>query len=116
MRSRALVLVATAALGCAVPFLPPISEAPPERPPEARLSVEVIQGFSGRPVPAPARPERVEVLIDVTASMKTATEPGPGRYVAARNAAVRLVTALPQDSFIGLHALGDGLSVGILEA
>jgi len=106
MRSRALVLVATAALGCAVPFLSPISETLPERPVKAQLAVELIQGFTGRPVSAPARPERVEVLIDVTASMKTATEPGPGRYVAARNAAVRLVTALPQDSFIGLHALG----------
>ena len=89
MSSRVLVLAATAALGCAVPFLSPISEALPERPPKAQLAVELIQGFTGRPVPAPPRPERVEVLIDVTASMKTATEPGPGRYVAARNAPYR---------------------------
>jgi hypothetical protein len=101
-----LALAATAALGCSLPFLSPISETLPERPVKAQLAVELIRGFTGQPVSAPARPERVEVLIDVTASMKTATEPGPGRYVAARNAAVRLVTALPQDSFIGLHALG----------
>ena len=50
--------------------------------------------------------ERVEILIDVTSSMEAATEPGPGRHVAARAAAVRLVTALPGNSFIGLHALG----------
>ena len=106
MSSRALVLAATAALGCAVPYLSPISEALPERPLEAQLAVELIQGFTGRPVPAPARPERVEVLIDVTSSMEAATEPGPGRHVAARKAAMRLVTALPRDSFIGLHALG----------
>ncbi len=108
MSSRALVLAATAALGCAVPLLSPVSEGLPERPLEAQLAVELIQGFTGRPVPAPAGPERVEVLIDVTSSMEAPTEPGPGRHVAARRAAVRLVTALPRDSFVGLHALGVG--------
>ena len=106
MSSRAWALVATAALGCAVPFLSQTSETLPERSPRARLAVEVLQGFTGKPVPTPPRPERVEVLVDVTASMNAATPPGPGRYVAARNAAVRLVRALPRDSFIGLHALG----------
>jgi hypothetical protein len=77
-----------------------------ERPLEARLSVELIQGFTGRPGPTPAGAERVEILIDVTSSMEAATEPGPGRHVAARAAAVRLVTALPRNSSIGLHALG----------
>jgi hypothetical protein len=103
---RALLLVASAAFGCAWPVPLPFSTALPEPPPEARLSVELIQGFTGRPVSAPAGPERVEVLIDVTSSMEAATEPGPGRHVAARQAAVRLVTALPRDSFVGLHALG----------
>lgn len=106
MSSRALVLAATAALGCAVPYLSPFSEALPEHPPEARLAVELNQGFRSRPVAAPAGPERVEVLVDVTSSMKAPTEPGPPRYLAARRAAVRLVTVLPRDSFIGLHALG----------
>ena len=103
---RALVLVATAAFGCALLAPPPVSTVLPEPSAEARLSVEVIQGFTGRPVSAPAGPERVEVLIDVTSSMEAPTSPGPGRHVAARRAAVRLVTALPGDSFIGLHALG----------
>jgi len=106
MSSRALVLAAAAALGCSVPFLSPVSEPLPERSLEARLAVELIQGFTGQPLLGPARPERVEVLIDVTSSMEAATEPGPGRYVAARRAAARLATALPGDSFIGLHALG----------
>jgi hypothetical protein len=101
---RALLLVATATFGCASP--PPASTALPELSPEARLSVELIQGFSGRPVSPPAGPERVEVLIDVTSSMEAATQPGPGRHLAARRAAVRLVAALPRDSFVGLHALG----------
>ena len=47
MSSRALVLAATAALGCSVPFLSPISETLSERPSQARLAVEVIQGFAG---------------------------------------------------------------------
>lgn len=106
MRSCALVLAATAALGCAVPFLSPISAPLSERRGAAQLEVEVLQGFTGRPAPAPAQPERVEVLVDVTSSMRAATEPGPGRYVAARRAAARLVAELPPDSFIGLHALG----------
>jgi hypothetical protein len=103
---RALLLAATAAFGCASPAPLPVFTALQEVPPEARLSVELVQGFSGRPVSAPAAPERVEVLIDVTSSMEAATEPGPGRHVAARRAAARLVTALPRDSFVALHALG----------
>jgi hypothetical protein len=106
VRSRALLLAAAAALGCAVPFRSPISNPLPGRRGAAQLEVELLQGFTGRPDPVPARPERVEVLVDVTASMAAATEPGPGRYVAARRAAARLVAALPPDSFIGLHALG----------
>jgi len=106
VRSGALLLLAGAALGCAVPFWPPTSEPLSERGGKAQLEVELLQGFTGRPVAVPPRAERVEVLVDVTTSMQAATEPGPGRYVAARRAAARLVRELPPDSSIGLHALG----------
>ena len=72
----------------------------------AEVSVEVWSGFTQRPgAPRPAR-ERVEIVLDTTASMR-ATDPGaPARFVGAREAARRLLTRLPADTSVRLWGLG----------
>lgn len=89
-------------LGCAASQLAPL---PWQTAPPARLSVEVLHGFA-RPLPPTDEEERVELLVDVTASMKAATPAGVSRAEAARVAASRLVAELPASASIGLTALG----------
>jgi hypothetical protein len=103
MRLRRAQWVALAfALGCAVPRLPGLPAAPP-----AQLAVEFTQGFAHGPEPSdPAGPERVEILLDVTSSMRTVTAAGRARLVAGRSAVSRLVRSLPEQTAIGLHAFG----------
>jgi hypothetical protein len=48
----------------------------------------------------------VEILLDATSSMQTPTAAGPARLVAAKGAAARLIRSLPEQTSIGLHALG----------
>jgi hypothetical protein len=101
-RRRARWVALAFALGCAVPPVPGLPEAPP-----AQLAVELTQGFAHGPEPRDAAgPERVEILVDVTSSMRTVTAAGRARMVAARSAALRLVRSLPEQTAIGLHAFG----------
>ena len=98
MRRRPLALLAAAAaLACRGP-------APPLAPP-AEVSVELLAGLAQRePPPAPAA-ERVEVLLDLTTSLR-AGDDGVETWEAARAAAARFVRALPASDPVRVHALG----------
>lgn len=69
----------------------------------ARVRVELLRGFDAAPAAAESR---VTMLIDVTRSMAATTRAGPRRDTVAREAARRLVTGLPDDAVVSLHALG----------
>jgi hypothetical protein len=73
---------------------------------DAQLAVEILPGFTQPPeAPRPTAP-RVEILLDLTTSMREATPGGPTRFAAAREAAVRLLEALPEEAAVGVRALG----------
>ena len=94
-------LAAAPSWGCVA--TPPPPAAP------AKLSVEVLRGARQAPpaaTPAPAAPQRVEILLDLTPSMKTRTSQGPTRLAAARAAATRLARALPAESEVTLYGYG----------
>jgi hypothetical protein len=99
VRGRAGWLVALlAAAGCQGP-------PPPAAP--AEVSIEILGGFALRPpVPAP-EPERVELLIDLTTSLRNGPE-GAEHFRAARSAAARFVRELPAESALGVQTLGVG--------
>ena len=97
-----LVFLACTALE--LPLEPLQSFGPPA--PEAQLAVEILPGFTQRPEAPRPSAERVEILLDLTTSMREATPGGPARFVAAREAAVRLLEALPAETALGLRALG----------
>jgi hypothetical protein len=91
------LLTLLAAAGCQGP--PPPPSAP------AEVSIEILGGFALRPpVPAP-QPERVELLVDVTTSLR-AGPIGAEHFRAARHAAARFVNELPAGTALGVHALG----------
>lgn len=101
-RRRAWWIALAVALGCAVPRLAGFPEAAP-----ARLAVEFTQGFAHGPEPRDAAgPERVEILLDATSSMRKVTAAGRARLVAAQGAVSRLVRSLPEQTAIRLHAFG----------
>lgn len=79
-----------------------------ERPvaPNAAVAIEIWSGYAQPPSLPPARPGHVEVLLDVSRSMRAATGDGPPRYAAAREAAARLVYDLPDTTWLGVSALG----------
>ncbi len=77
---------------------------PPPPPAPAQLSVEVLRG--GREVPSPASPPRLDILLDLTPSMKRRTAAGPSGLAAARAAAGRLVRSLPSDRDVALYGYG----------
>ena len=58
----------------------------------------------------------MEILLDLTTSMREATPGGPARFAAAREAAVRLLEALPEETAIGLRALGVASGAPCVEA
>ncbi|HEY8156853.1 MAG TPA: vWA domain-containing protein [Myxococcota bacterium] len=99
MTNRARLLLAALALaGC---------QAPPPPAPPAELSIEIVSGYASRPpVPAPEA-ERVELLVDVTASLRAGTA-GAERFRAARRAASRFLTQVPAQTRLGVRALGVG--------
>ena len=72
--------------------------------PAAEVSIEILGGFALRP-PVPAEPERVELLIDVTTSLR-AGPAGAEHFRAARSAAARFLTQLPADTALGVGVLG----------
>ena len=95
MRRAAGVIAALAAAACQGP--------PPSAP--AEVSIEIMGGYALRPqAPAPG-PERVELLIDVTSSLR-AGPPGAETFRAARSAAARFVETLPAETPVGVRALG----------
>lgn len=78
---------------------------PPPAAGPAEVSIEILGGFALRPpVPTP-EPERVELLIDVTTSLR-AGPAGAEHFRAARKAAARFLSRLPADTALGVHALG----------
>ena len=81
-----LVAVVVGLLACSLP--------PPLGPPPAQVVVELTAGFAQPPAEEAPGPERVELLLDVTESMRDRMRSGPRRYTAAREAAARLVSDL----------------------
>jgi hypothetical protein len=73
---------------------------------EAQLAVEILPGFTQPPEAPRPSAQRVEILLDLTTSMREAAPGSPARFAAARAAAVRLLEALPEETAIGLRALG----------
>lgn len=73
---------------------------------EAQLAVEILPGFTQPPEAPRPRAERVEILLDLTTSMSEATAGGPARFEGARDAALRLMEALPEEAAVGVRALG----------
>jgi hypothetical protein len=73
---------------------------------DAQLAVEILSGFTQPPEAPRPSAERVEIVLDLTTSMREATPGGPPRFAAAREAAVRLLEALPEGSAVGVRALG----------
>jgi hypothetical protein len=66
----------------------------------------MLPGFARRPAALPLRRERVELLVDLTVSMRQPSAAGPPRFVAAQRAAARLLLSLPADIALGVRALG----------
>ena len=93
-------------LACAAPAPPAPPPARPPTPVDAEVSVELWQGFARLPAtPLPAAP-RVEILLDVTTSMRTFSAAGPRHDRAAREAAAALVERLPDAATVGVDVLG----------
>jgi hypothetical protein len=95
MRGRAWLLAALAA-AC---------QGPPPPAPPAEVSIEILAGFAERAAVPAAAPERVAVLLDVTASTRAGPR-GAEPYRAARAAAARFVERLPEDRALHVQALG----------
>jgi hypothetical protein len=97
---RIALVTALVALACAT--------APEELSPQAtaQVALEIWPGFASPAEWPPARPARVEILLDLTLSMQTPTRGGPPRYAAAREAAARLLEILPEETPVGVRALG----------
>lgn len=74
--------------------------------PRAHLALEMWPGFSQRPGASQQASERVEIVLDLTRSMRAAAPGGPPRYAAARSAALRLARSLPAHTLLGVRALG----------
>ncbi len=83
-----ILLAALVTAGCQAP--PPPLAAP------AEVSLEILAGFESLPpVPAPES-ERVELLVDVTRSLRSGPA-GAERFRAARRAAARFLARLPAE-------------------
>jgi hypothetical protein len=71
----------------------------------AEVSVEIVSGFSSPPpVPAPEA-ERIELLVDVTTSLR-AGPAGAEHFRAVRTAAARFLARVPAEAALGVRALG----------
>lgn len=106
------VVICLLALGCAPARWLRFAPAPAR----AQISLELWQGFTRLPAtPMPEAP-RVELLLDVTLSMRASTPGGPSRHQAAREAAAQLVARLPPRASIGVGVLGLSRRGGCSEA
>jgi hypothetical protein len=72
----------------------------------ARVSVEVLHGFSADDLKPAETNAPVIVLLDATRSMLAPTRRGANHYVAAQRAATRFATGLPSQRAVWLYALG----------
>lgn len=99
MRRPVAASVLGALLACA--GVGPQPDAPP-----AELAVEIWSGFQQPPSLAPPPPLRVEILLDLTSSMRAHAPGAPPRYLGARESAARLVESLAGDTPLGVRALG----------
>lgn len=103
MRRARTGLLLALLLGCTTPEVPwPLPGAGAD----AQVSVELWSGIAQAPAAEARGPEPVEILLDMTTSMKTRTRGKPPRYMAAREAAARLLDELPRETRIGVRALG----------
>ena len=94
------VAAAAAAIACArEPAAVPSREY-------ARVSVEVLHGFSPADVAPREGSAPVVLLLDATRSMLTPTRYGTSEFVAAQRAAVRFANDLPSQRGMWLYALG----------
>jgi hypothetical protein len=98
MRRAAGLIAALAAAAC---------QGPPPPPPAApaEVSIEILGGYARRPRAPSSAPERVELLVDVTSSLR-AGPPGAETFRAARSAAARFLEGLPAETPVGVRALG----------
>jgi hypothetical protein len=94
----AALLAAAAALSCASD-----AAAPGE---VARVSVEVLRGFTPQDVAPRETAAPVVVLLDATRSMLAPTRQGASHWVAAQRAATRFANELPSQRAIWLYELG----------
>jgi hypothetical protein len=94
----AALLVAAGALSCASD-----AAAPGE---VARVSVEVLRGFTPQDVAPRETAAPVVVLLDATRSMLAPTRQGASHWVAAQRAATRFANELPSQRAIWLYELG----------
>ncbi len=93
------------ARGLLAALLASACQAPPPLAPPAEISIEVLPGLAQRE-PIPERePERVDVLLDITTSLR-AGPAGAANAQAARTAAARFVHGLPDATPLRVHALG----------
>lgn len=97
-RARFGLALAALALACALPGRSPE--------PRARLSVELLEGFHEPLAAELAGATRVELLLDLTASMRTEAASGVTRALLARRAAERFASALGREVELGARVLG----------
>jgi hypothetical protein len=99
VRTRTAWLVALlATAGC---------QGPPAPAAPAEVSIEILGGFALRPPVPDPQLERVELVIDLTSSLRGGPI-GAEHYRAARSAAARFVAGLPADTTLGVQVLGLG--------
>ena len=78
----------------------------------ARVSVEVLRGFSAEDVAARESTAPVVLLLDATRSMEQPTRHGASHWVAAQRAAGRFATELPSQRAAWIYALGANEATG----
>ncbi|MDJ0785348.1 MAG: hypothetical protein QNK05_00985 [Myxococcota bacterium] len=102
MRSATLAFALPGALllGCAQLAPPPTGP-----PPVANLEVEVLRGFGLPEAPLGDLPGSVQVVLDLSSSMRTATDSGPERWLGAAGGAQELLSGIAPES-ARLHVVG----------
>ncbi len=103
-RPLATGIAAALALACASEPTP----APTATGEFARVSVEVLHGFSAEDVKPRESSAPVVMVLDATRSMLTPTRQGANHFVAAQRAAARFANELPSQRGIWLYAVGSG--------
>jgi hypothetical protein len=100
--SLVAVLAAASAIACAA------RQAAAPGSDVARVSVEVLRGFSAEDITPRETTAPVVMLLDATNSMKEPTPRGATHWVAAQRAAARFANDLPSQRAVWLYELGVG--------